>query len=80
MTDAEKNYSDTELEACVIVLAINFFKHYLYGNRFVIWSDHNPLQNIDNMKNKTPKVNRWRLELLEYKPGIKLQTQTLFQG
>ena len=32
---------------------------------------------MDNMKNKTSKVNRWRLELseysyvIEYKPGIK---------
>ena len=77
LTDAEKNYSATELEACAILWAINFFKHYLYGHQFIIWSDHNPLQYMDNMKNKTSKVNRWRLELSEYsyivkyKPGVK---------
>ena len=66
LTDAEKNYSATELEACAVVWGINFFKHYLYGHKFIIWSDHNPLQYMDNMKNKTSKVNRWRLELSEY--------------
>ena len=76
LTDAEKNYSATELEACAIVWSINYFKHYLYGHSFVIWSDHNPLQYMDNTKNKSSKVNRWRLELSEYnyvikyKPGV----------
>ena len=76
LTDAERNYSATELEACAIIWSINYFKHYLYGHKFIIWSDHNPLQYMDNMKNKTSKVNRWRLELSEYnyvikyKPGV----------
>ncbi len=74
LTVAEKNYSATELEACAIVWAIDYFRHYLYGHKFVIWSDHNPLVYMENTKNKTSKVNRWRLELAEYNYEIKYKT------
>ena len=75
LSDAEKNYSATEFEACAVVWDIDFFRHYLYGHKFVIWSDHNPLQYMDNTKNKTTKVNRWRLELSEYKFEIKYKKE-----
>ena len=64
LTNAEKNYSATELVQWYGELI--FFKHYLYGHKFIIWSDYNPLQYMDNMKNKTSKINPWCLELSEY--------------
>jgi len=77
LTDAEKNYSATELEACAVVWAIDYFRHYLYGHKFIILSDHNPLVYMENTKNKTSKVNRWRLELAEYNYEIRYKAGIL---
>ena len=73
---AERNYHTTELECLAIVWGIEQFKPYLYGRHFLIYSDHNPLVYMDNTKNKSSRINRWRLNLAEfdykviYKKGI----------
>jgi hypothetical protein len=67
---AEKNYSATELEALAVVWACEQFRPYLYGRDFTIECDHNPLVFIDNMKNKTSRVSRWRYNLSEYRYKI----------
>ena len=66
LNKAELNYSATELECLAIVWATEQFKPYLYGRKFQIHCDHNPLVFIDNMKNKTSRVSRWRYNLAEY--------------
>jgi hypothetical protein len=70
LKDAEKNYSATELEAIGVVWACEQFRTYLYGRKFVIECDHNPLVFIDNMKNKTSRVSRWRYNLSEFQYKI----------
>ena len=71
LKDAEKNYSATELETLGVVWACEQFRPYLYGREFTIECDHNPLVFIDNMKNKTSRVSRWRYNLAEYKYKIR---------
>ena len=68
---AEANYSATELECLGVVWGIETFRHYLYGQKFTILCDHNPLVYLDNTKNKHSKVVRWRLGLAEYQYTIK---------
>jgi hypothetical protein len=72
---AERNYSATELESLAIIWAVEQFRPYLYGRKFTIESDHNPLVYIKDSKNKTSKAGRWSEILTEYnyeivyKPG-----------
>ena len=40
LNSAEKNYSVTEREALGVVEAAKFFQTYLYGKRFVVYTDH----------------------------------------
>jgi hypothetical protein len=43
MNGAESNYSTTEKEALVTIYAIKKFRHYLLGNNFTFFVDHQAL-------------------------------------
>ena len=62
----ERKYTATELEGLAIVWSVEQFKQYLYGRKFTIESDHNPLVYIQNMKNQKSRVCRWRDSLTQY--------------
>ena len=53
-----------------IVWACEQFRVYLLGKHFILNSDHNPLVYLDNTKNKSSRVTRWRLSLAEFDKQI----------
>ncbi len=57
-------------EALVIVLACRNFHHYLWGTRFAVVTDHQPLTSIFKRKTKSPRMNLWILEMREYNYDI----------
>ena len=65
-TKGESNKSVIEQELTAIHWAINFFKPYVYGTKFLVKSDHKPLSYLFSLKNPTSKLNRKRLDLEEY--------------
>jgi hypothetical protein len=71
LNNAERNYAATELECLGIVWGIEQFRPYLYGRHFIINCDHNPLVYLENTKNKSSRVTRWRLQLAEYDKEIR---------
>nr|KYP38115.1 Retrovirus-related Pol polyprotein from transposon 17.6 [Cajanus cajan] len=40
----ERNYPTHDLELAVVVFALKSWKHYMYGARFSIFSDHKSLK------------------------------------
>lgn len=66
LNDAQTRYPTIEKELLAIVAAVENFRHYLYGKRFILYTDHRPLLYI--MKNKKPSSRqfRWKPALLEY--------------
>ena len=42
------------------------FKHYLYGTKFTVKTDHRPLVYLFGMKNPSSKLTRMRLDLEEF--------------
>ncbi|GKB71874.1 putative reverse transcriptase domain-containing protein [Tanacetum coccineum] len=46
----EKNYTTHDLELGVVILALKILRHYLYGRKSVIYTDHRSLQYIFDQK------------------------------
>ncbi|GKD89462.1 putative reverse transcriptase domain-containing protein, partial [Tanacetum coccineum] len=71
----EKNYTTHDLELGVVVFALKMWRHYLYGIKCVVFTDHKSLQHILDQKELNMRQHRW-LELLSdydcelhYHPG-----------
>ncbi|GJW43630.1 putative reverse transcriptase domain-containing protein [Tanacetum coccineum] len=59
----EKNYTTHDLELGAVVFALKMWRHYLYGTKCVVFTDHKSLQHILNQKELNMRQRRW-LELL----------------
>ncbi|GKB74816.1 hypothetical protein Tco_0936228 [Tanacetum coccineum] len=71
----EKNYTTHDLELGAVVFALKIWRHYLYGTKCVVFTDHKSLQHILNQKELNMRQRRW-IELLSdydceirYHPG-----------
>ncbi|GJS17062.1 putative reverse transcriptase domain-containing protein [Tanacetum coccineum] len=71
----EKNYTTHDLELGAVVFALKVWRHYLYGIKCTVFSDHKSLQHILDQKELNMRQRRW-LELLSdydceirYHPG-----------
>ncbi|GKF29912.1 putative reverse transcriptase domain-containing protein, partial [Tanacetum coccineum] len=59
----EKNYTTHDLELGVVVFALKMWRHYLYGTKCVVFTDHKSLQHILDQKELNMRQQRW-LDLL----------------
>ncbi|GKA05896.1 putative reverse transcriptase domain-containing protein [Tanacetum coccineum] len=71
----KKNYTTHDLELGAVVFALKMWRHYLYGTKYVVFTDHKSLQHILDQKELNMRQLRW-LELLSdydcelrYHPG-----------
>ena len=62
----EKNYGISELEALGVVWAVRHFRHFLYGHRCDVYTDHEALKSLINTPHPSGKLARWGLALQEF--------------
>ncbi|GKA96182.1 putative reverse transcriptase domain-containing protein [Tanacetum coccineum] len=67
----EKNYTTRDLELGAVVFAIKIWRHYLYGTKSVIYTDHKSLQYIFDQKDLNMRQRRWIELLSDYECEIK---------
>lgn len=82
LTAAQENYSQLHRESLAIVFAVKKFHKYIFGKKFKIYSDHQPLREIFNERKSVPvaagRLQRWAIFLamysytIEYKKGCKM--------
>ncbi|GFW45980.1 retrovirus-related Pol polyprotein from transposon 297 [Trichonephila clavipes] len=66
LSKPERNYCVIEKELLAIVKAIEHFHHYLYGQKFLLRTDHASLTWLMNFRNTEGQVARWIQRLNEY--------------
>ncbi|GJZ08217.1 putative reverse transcriptase domain-containing protein, partial [Tanacetum coccineum] len=59
----EENYTTYDLELGAVVFALKIWRHYLYGTKCTVFTDHKSLQHILDHKELNMRQRRW-LELL----------------
>ncbi|KAJ0432655.1 putative nucleotidyltransferase, Ribonuclease H [Helianthus annuus] len=62
----EKNYTTHDLELGAVVFALKLWRHYLYGTKCIIYSDHKSLQHLFNQKELNMRQRRWMETLNDY--------------
>ena len=89
LTSAERKYSQLEKEGLAIIFGVTRFHNYLYGRKFAIESDHQPLSYLFNEVRGIPQmasacIQRWALTLsaysytIRYKAGQRLANADAF--
>lgn len=84
LTKSEKNYSHIHREALAVVFAIKKFHKYVYGYKFTVYTDHQPLERLLGDQKALANIvsvrfHRWILFLsnyncvIKYRPGSKQQ-------
>jgi hypothetical protein len=75
LKEHEKNYPTHDLELAAVVFALKIWRHYLYGTKCTLFTDHKSLKYIFDQKELNMRQRRW-LELLKdydcdllYHPG-----------
>ncbi|XP_040169841.1 uncharacterized protein K02A2.6-like [Anopheles arabiensis] len=71
LTKVEMNYSQPDREGLAIVFAVTKFHRMLFGRRFILQTDHQPLLRIFGSRKGIPlctanRLQRWALALLLY--------------
>ncbi|GJZ38548.1 putative reverse transcriptase domain-containing protein [Tanacetum coccineum] len=71
----EKNYTTHDLKLGVVVFVLKIWRHYLYGTKSVVYTDHRSLQHVFSQKKLNMRQRRW-IELFSdyyceicYQPG-----------
>ncbi|GJU98821.1 putative reverse transcriptase domain-containing protein [Tanacetum coccineum] len=67
----EKNYTMHDLELGAVVFALKTWRHYLYGTKNVIYTDHKSLQHIFDQKELNMRQRRWIELFSDYKCEIR---------
>ena len=75
LQEAERKYSTLEKETLAIIFGVKKFHQFLYGHRFIIKTDHKPLEGLLNEKKgipsqAAPRIQRWALTLSSYEYEI----------
>ena len=62
----EGNYPTHDLELAAVVFALKMWRHFLYGVKFEVFSDHKSLKYLFDQKELNMRQRRWMEFLKDY--------------
>ncbi|GBG68042.1 hypothetical protein CBR_g1163 [Chara braunii] len=71
LSQAQANYEACKGECLAVVWGIQHFRPYLYGQKFVLVTDHQPLLSLRNNTDYTGTLGRWAVCLQDYDFNIR---------
>ena len=66
----ERNYPTHDLELAAVIFALKIWRHYLYGDKCEIFTDHKSLKYIFTQKELNMRQRRWIELLKDYEVSI----------
>jgi len=66
LNKAQQNYSTTEKELFIMVIAMKNFHSFLFGNEFDCYVDHQPLSWLLTCKKPNSRLARWLIRIRNY--------------
>nr|GFA47206.1 putative reverse transcriptase domain-containing protein [Tanacetum cinerariifolium] len=72
----EKNYMTHDLELGAVVFALKIWRHYLYGTKCTVFTDHKSLQHILDQKELNMRQRRWK----EREPPLRVRALVMIIG
>jgi len=66
LNENQVNYSTTEKELLVVIFALEKFRSYLIGFKFIVFTDHAALEYLLTKGDSKPRLLRWILLLQEF--------------
>ncbi|MCL0184566.1 Ty3/Gypsy family RNase HI domain-containing protein, partial [Klebsiella pneumoniae] len=70
----EKNYPTHDLELAAVVHALKIWRHYLFGTRTEVYTDHKSLKYIFTQPDLNMRQRRWLELIKDYDMGIHYHT------
>ena len=65
-TKDERKWDTRELEVLALICTLEYFRHYIDGQRLVLQTDHRNITWLSNLKGHTGRLGRWVLRLSEF--------------
>jgi len=62
----ERNYPTHDLGLAVVVFSLKMWRHYLFGSKFEVFSDHKSLKYLFGQKELNMRQRRWLEFLKDY--------------
>ncbi|GBG75146.1 hypothetical protein CBR_g19659 [Chara braunii] len=66
LSQAQSNYEACKGECLAVVWGVQHFRPYLYDQKFVLVTDHQPLLSLRNNMDYTGTLGRWAVRLQDY--------------
>ena len=70
LSKSERKYCVTRKELLAVIHFIKYFRHYLYGRKFIIRTDHNSLKWLLRFKDPEGQLARWLEVVSSYEMEI----------
>nr|GEW48197.1 putative reverse transcriptase domain-containing protein [Tanacetum cinerariifolium] len=71
----KKNYTTHDLELGAMVFALKMQRHYLYGTKCIVFTDHKSLQHILDQKELNMRQRRWLELFSDYDSEIRYHSR-----